>query len=81
MAQFLYKRLPLMWRTAQTITVHRNHGIYTRTGGMKPEPRRLRFPVPRVLCTVLPPLSLGMYVAKKLAYYLDEYDWFTPDED
>ena len=81
MMRVISRRLFLIWRPTQKVTVNRNLSVYTPSGGVKPVPRRLKFPIPRVLCTVLPALALGGYVACKLAYYLDKYDWFTPDED
>ena len=76
-------RLLLQWKSGQSITHTslRNKGIYTQTGGMRPAPQRLKYPIPRVLCTVLPPLLIGMYVAHNVAYYLDEYDLFSGVDD
>ncbi|KRF98798.1 uncharacterized protein Dwil_GK27331 [Drosophila willistoni] len=53
---------------------------YTRYGGFRPRPKRDKYSRRGLALTVIPGILLGGFIAKKIAYFLEISELFTPDD-
>ncbi len=53
----------------------------TESGALLSEPHKIKWPVPKVLLTVLPFLVTGATLSKNGAALLEEMDIFVPEDD
>ncbi|XP_044271648.1 essential MCU regulator, mitochondrial [Tribolium madens] len=55
--------------------------VYSKTGGLLPEPHRTSFGIIRLILTVVPGLLIGAAISKSIANFLEENDLFVPSDD
>lgn len=53
----------------------------TPTGAILPEPKRTRFSLIGVVCSVMTGLVIGTTLSKMMANYLEEKELFVPSDD
>lgn len=51
------------------------------TGGIKPKPIRDKYYILGLAATILPGVIFGVYVAKRLAQFLEDSEIFFPGDD
>ncbi|KAK2159984.1 hypothetical protein LSH36_142g03013 [Paralvinella palmiformis] len=59
----------------------RRTAIYAESGAVLPKPDQIKFPLPKVLITVIPFLTTGAIVSKNGAAILEEMEIFVPEDD
>nr|CAI5851350.1 unnamed protein product [Callosobruchus analis] len=55
--------------------------VFEKSGAIRGRPHQTTLGFLKVCSVVIPGLMTGGYIGKKFAWFLDEYDLFSPDDD